>query len=148
MKTDKNLILAHSKSRAYCNFRVMALGIIAFIGILISGCSKDEDTTEYYVKYEVNSSTIYYGGKLNVTVKTETNNNTTFTIDTRKQWETVVGPVRKGFNATLEVEGPGDSYLKLYTQISVSKNGDPFVLKKNDGSDIPRNSVYIDYRIE
>lgn len=148
MKTNKNLCLTMSKFKTPTSFRIIALLIIAFIGIYSSGCSKDDDN-EYYVKYEVDSKTIYYGGKLNVTVKTETNNNATYIINTRSEWETIIGPVRKGFNATLHIVQEGsDSHLKLYTQISVSKNGDPFVLKSIDGSDEPRDSVYLNYKIE
>ncbi|HPE58678.1 MAG TPA: hypothetical protein PK904_19890 [Bacteroidales bacterium] len=148
MKKIKRLNLTISGFSPQRIFIFTVMGTIAFLGILFNGCNKEEDNNEYYVKYEVNSSTIYYGGKLNVTVNTETNSNTTYTVNTRSPWETVVGPVRKGFHATLNVESPGDSYIKLYTQISVSINGDPFVLKKLDGSDEPRNSVYIDYTIE
>lgn len=148
MKTIRSLSLTFSEFLSQRHFRIVVSGILAFLGILCNSCSKDKDNNEYYVKYEVDSSTIYYGGKLDVTINTETNNNTTYTINTRSPWEIVVGPVRKGFHATLAVESPGDSYLKLYTQISVSINGDPFVLKKLDGSDEPRNSVYIDYTIK
>ena len=124
-------------------------GLINIIGISNLGCTK-ENKDEYYIKYEVNSSTIYYGGKLNVTISTENNNNTTIDINTRSPWETVIGPVKKGFTATLQVtkEGSTDSQLKLYTQISVSKNGSPFALKKIDGSDTPRNSAQINYAID
>jgi hypothetical protein len=148
MKTNKNLCLTLPKFKTQTSFRIIALLIIALIAIYSSGCSKDDDN-EYYVKYEVDSKTIYYGGKLNVTVKTEANTNATYIIDTRSKWEIIVGPVRKGFNATLHVEQKGsDNHLKLYTQISVSKNGDPFVLKSIDGSDEPRDSVYLNYKIE
>jgi len=61
----------------------------------------------------------------------------------------VVGPVEKGLIATLGVikSGSTDATLRLYTQISVSINNEPFVLKKIDGSDIPRNSVNISYTV-
>ena len=58
--------------------------------------------------------------------------------------------VKKGFTATLQVNkwGSADSQLKLYTKISVSKNGSPFALKKIDGSDTPRNYAQIIYAID
>ena len=136
----------------------LIVGFIFIFGFINSGCdncdvcdNKDEILIdEYYVKYEVSSSTIYYGGKLNVTINTEKDNVLDITINTRTQWETVIGPVQKGFDSMLKVikEGSEDSRLQLYTQISVSKNGDPFALKKIDGCDTPRNSVQINYKID
>ncbi|MEZ4892811.1 MAG: hypothetical protein R3A50_09800 [Saprospiraceae bacterium] len=125
---------------------VFSLGIINF------GCCKDEETgtDEYYVKYEVNSSTIYLGGKLNVELNAENNQNISLQINTRSEWETVIGPVNKGFQASLKVSEAGNNYghLMLYSQISVSKNGSPFALKVIDDSDVPRTSVEIMYRID
>ncbi len=130
--------------------------VLIFSFTLINWACKKEDKTnvnvpdEYYVKYEVNSSTIYTGGKLNVSLNSEKNQNTSTIINTRSPWETVIGPVKKGFNATLGVakEGNADNHLKLYVQITVSKNGSPFALKEIDGSDTPRNSVQINYTID
>ena len=128
----------------------LLFGILMAFGIGNVGCDKKNDVDEYYVKYEVNSSSIYLGGKLNVAIRTETNNNMNILVDTRTPWEAIVGPVKKGFNATLDVikEGEPDSHLTLYAKISVSKNSSPFALKVNDGSDTPRNSVQISYTID
>lgn len=127
-------------------------GLIIAFGIIYSGCSKKDDTNndEYYVKYEVNSSTIYYQEKLNVTLRNEKDSNTTISINIPSKWETVIGPVKKSFNATMAVikEGAADSQLKLNTQISVSKNNGPFALKQIDNSDAPRNSAQINYTID
>jgi len=149
MNCDSELNLSQSKSKSQWWRIGLIWGLIITIGTSSIGCSK-EDKDEYYIKYEVNSSTIYTGGKLNVTISTENNNNTTIDINTRTTWETVIGPVKKGFTATLQVTkgGSPDSQLKLYTQISVSKNGSPFALKKIDGSDTPRNSAQINYAID
>lgn len=153
MNCDKELNLTQSKSKAQWWRMGLIWGFIVTFGILNFGCDDGNEISvsdEYYVKYEVNSSTIYTGGKLNVTLNTENNTTMTITINTRTQWEAVIGPVQKGFNATLNVskEGAADSQLQLYTQISVSKNGSPFALKKIDGSDTPRNSVQINYTID
>jgi hypothetical protein len=152
MNCDKELNLIHSKSKAQWWRIGLIWGLIITIGISNIGCSKEskEDKDEYYIKYEVNSSTIYYGGKLNVTINTENNINTTIAINTRSPWETVIGPVKKGFVATLHVSEVETNYghLKLYTQISVSKNGSPFALKKIDGSETPRTSVQLNYAID
>ena len=153
MNCDKELNLTHSKFKAQWWRRGLIWGFIVTFGILNIGCDNGNETSvpdEYYVKYEVNSSTIYIGDKLNVTINTENNTNMAITIDQRKLWETVIGPVQKGFNATLNVNSVSETYnqLKLYTNIYVSKNDSPFALKKSDGSDTPRNSVQINYTID
>ena len=71
----------------------------------------------------------------------------TLTINQNALWETIIGPVQKGFNATLKVSSQYYD-LKLYTNIYVSKNDSPFALKKIDGSDTPRDSVQISYTID
>lgn len=123
-------------------------GILAFLTLISPGCNKEEDSAEYYVKYEVSSSTIYYGGKLNVSITNEEGINTIIIVNTRTDWEVVIGPVKKGFIADLSVEGPGDNYLTLYAQISASKNNGPFALKVADGSDDPRSSCQLSYKID
>jgi len=72
------------------------------------------------------------------------------TIDQSVLWETVIGPVQKGFNATLNVNAASstNNQLRLYTNLYVSKNGSPFALKKSDGSDTPRDNVQINYTID
>jgi len=125
--------------------------VLLTIGVCSFGCKKDQvDPDEYYIKYEVNSSTIYMGGKLNVVIMSEDNQNKSFVVPTRSSWEVVIGPVKKGFNATLTVtkDGNSDSHLKLNSQISVSKNGSPFTLKEIDSSDVPRNSVQLKHKID
>ncbi|ATL47213.1 hypothetical protein COR50_08475 [Chitinophaga caeni] len=123
--------------------------------ILNISCKKESqgdslNSDEYYVKYEVNSSTIYTGGKLSVILNAENNQAFTFTINTRSAWETIIGPVKRGFKASLNVNEIGNNYghLKLFTQISVSKNDSPFALKKINSSDTPRISTQIDYTID
>jgi hypothetical protein len=148
MNRYKKVNLINSKSNV-CRWDMgLIWGLILTLGVINYGCDEN-DIDEYYVKYVVNSSTIYLG-KLNVTINTENNTKTTITIDTRTQWETVIGPVKKGFNATLEVNAASETYnhLRLYTELHVSKNGSPFALKKIDGSDTPRDSVSIGYKID
>jgi hypothetical protein len=150
-KNEVKLPLLKTKVK-WCHLGIL-YGIIAILAICNFGCDDGNGTSvpdEYYVKYEVNSSTIYSGEKLIVIINSEKNTPTTISINARTQWEAIIGPVQKGFNATLDVskEGAADSHLTLYTQISVSKNGSPFALKKIDGSDTPRNSVQINYTID
>jgi hypothetical protein len=102
------------------------------------------------VKYKVSSTTIYSGAKLDVTINTENNQNITLIVNQGTQWETVIGPVQKGFNATLKAIATGETYnqLRLYSEIHVNKNDSPFALKEIDGSDTPRDSVQISYTID
>ena len=153
MKRDKELNLTHSKSNSQWWRMGLIWGFIVTFGILNFSCDNGDEISvsdEYFVKYGVYSSTIYFGGKLNVTLGTENNTNMTITIDQRKLWETVIGPVQKGFNATLKVNSVSETYnqLRLYTYLYVSKNGSPFALKKSDSSDTPRDSVKINYPID
>ena len=124
---------------------------IMILSTLSISCKKSKELDNpdrYYVKYEVNSTSVYSGGKLNVTIN-DKDSSQIFIINTKTPWETVIGPVEKGLIATLGVikSGSTDATLRLYTQISVSINNEPFVLKKIDGSDIPRNSVNISYTV-
>ena len=152
MNYNSEVKSTHSKSKAKWLLMGLVWGLIVAIGFINSGCDNGNeiDPDEYYIKYEVNSTTIYSGGKLDVTINTETNVPMTITIDQRTLWETIVGPVDKGFIASLNVTAIGDTnnQLKLYTNIYVSKNNSPFALKKSDGSDSPRDYVQISYTID
>ena len=153
MNYNKELNLTHSKSKAQWWRKGLIWGFIVTIGIISFGCDSENeiiDLDEYYVKYEVNSSTIYSGGKLDVTINKETNEDMTIIINKRQKWEVVIGPVKKDFNATLKVKSKSTDYnhLRLYTNIYVSKNDSPFALKESDGSDTPRDAVQINYAID
>jgi hypothetical protein len=152
------LILASSANfnfaKMFC-MKLLRLKLIALLFLtVIAGCTKETDPSsyvadEYYVKYKVNSSTIYSGGSLTV-IFTNDKNITTLTIPQREDWEVIVGPVSKSFEANMRVIANGNTHdkLKLYTAIEVSKNGSPFALKAINGSDIPRNEVQIIYVID
>lgn len=126
--------------------------ILFFVcGLINISCKKSTSTYEsYYVKYEVNSSTIYTGGKLNLVFKNDNNQEVTMIINTRSPWEITIGPVKKGYSANLNVSEIGNNYgrLTLQSQISVSKNGSAFALKKFDNSSTPRTSLQINYTID
>ena len=152
MNCSKEINLTYLKSKAQWWRKGLILGFIVTILFTNLGCDNEDDVNldEYYVKYEVDSSTIYYGGKLDVTLNSETNEDMTIIINKRALSETVIGPVQKGFNATLKVKSKSTDYnhLRLYTNIYVSKNGSPFALKMSDGSDTPRDAVQINYTID
>lgn len=133
------------------NYFKYFLNLILLLIVFSPSCKKTDTTVKkdrYYIKYEVNSTSVYSGGKLIVDVK-DKDSIQTFIINTKNQWETNIGPVEEGFDATLGVvkSGSTDLSLKLYVQISVSVNNEPFVLKKLDGSDTPRSSVNINYKV-
>ncbi|MEK0338407.1 MAG: hypothetical protein QQN41_13335, partial [Nitrosopumilus sp.] len=67
MNYDNELKLTHSKSKTQWWRMGLIWGFIFTFGIINFGCDKENEeivSDEYYVKYEVNSSTIYVGGKL------------------------------------------------------------------------------------
>lgn len=153
MNQNKKLCTLVS-SRGFTDMSVIGILIFfVFIGSILGSCDTNDqeiDPDEYYVKYEVNSATIYSGGKLNVTIKTEQNEFMTLSVNQRKLSEIIIGPVQKGFNASMKVETASETHnkLKLYTSIYVSKNGSPFALKRNNGSDEPRDMVELNYTID
>jgi len=129
--------------------KLYLIGILSiiFFGIINIGCDGGNNKSdEYYVKYEVNSSTMY-GPKINVTITNESKSNLTIVVNANKPWETIIGPVQKGFNARLTVnsEPVPLGVVTLYVQISVSKNNSPFSLKKIDTQ---INYVQINYNID
>ena len=124
------------------------------LAICFSSCdnesAKQNATDEYYVKYEMNNSTSpYVGGTVNTTINAENDKEMTFVINTASAWETVIGPVKKGFKAQLSVKSSSNyyGYLKLNVKISVSKNDSPFALKKNDEK-TGDTSIQINYTID
>ena len=120
---------------------------------ITAGCEKSNLKDEYYVKYQVESSTIYFGGKLNIEVNNE-NGNLPLVINQNENSETTIGPVRKGFKASLKVKKQGwdgqtvENHLKLNLRILVSKNNGPFALKQLNGTDSPRAIAEAQYTIE
>ncbi|RZK18604.1 MAG: hypothetical protein EOO43_12400 [Flavobacterium sp.] len=120
--------------------------------MIVTGCDKNsrKSNNEYYVKYEVNSSTIYYGKTLVVNVKSNNNQSSTLEIAARKPWEFVIGPVNRGFKAELVVNENGTNYghLSLFAKISVSKDGSAFSVKSFDDNRSERTTVTLNYTID
>ena len=151
--TQLNVSKLHNRKIQFWKNKILLVLGVVFISSLAS-CEKDQlnysDSDSYYVKYEVSSSTIYIGGKLDVRFNSEANTFTNTTINQRQNWEVIVGPVSRGFNAQMHVSAPHDTHdkLKLYTNIYVSKNNGPFAIKEINGSDSPRDQVSIGYTID
>jgi hypothetical protein len=112
-------------------------------------CKKEESLQEdeYFVKYIIESQTIYLGVQLNTVVSDEKNLLKSLLINTGK-WETTIGPVKKGFQATLQTTKKGwtgtpENHLKLALSIMVSKNNGPFALRTIDDNTTPRATASI-----
>ena len=91
----------------------------------IASCDKSEDPDVYYVKYKVYENAenleIEY-----VSVNTE---NGIQTLYGDSDFEVIVGPVEKGFEASMVVEGSGLMEEYVFIEILVSVNDGPFALK-------------------
>ena len=151
MGRNKEFTLPQSKYKSQWYSKLLLWGLFIAFSLTNFDCKKDEtNNADYYVKYEVNSSTIYYGNHLRVVLTDANNQSTIFTINARTPWETTIGPVKKGFNANLSVSDISNNYghLTLQAQISVSKNSSPFTLKQSDDSNTPRTKVQINYAID
>ncbi len=150
MRKLNKLSFNHSKNKFQWWKKLIIFGFIVSFGIVISSCEDDNNVNsdEYYIKYDVTSSTIYVGYQLDFTIKNE--NNEYVTVRTGGSPETIIGPVKKGFTATLEVNAVGETYdqLKLNAKIHVSKNDSPFALKASDESDSYRDFVALSYTID
>lgn len=125
--------------------------------VLLSGiaCEKKLEADEYYVKYMLNSASIYSGGNLLVDVSKEDGSNLpTIIVPIRQDWEITIGPVKKGFKARLTATKSGwngitaENHLKIYLQIHISKNDGPFALKELNGSDSPRATATAEHTIQ
>ena len=127
---------------------LLMLSVVGF-----SGCKKSNSTTtvddQYYVKYQVTSTTIYTGNKLEVYYRSDNNQVLKETDNTPGGWSITIGPVKKGFNASVQVNELGNNYghLTLQSQISVSKNNSVFATKASDNSTTPRTSLQLGYTI-
>lgn len=121
--------------------------------ISITSCDKrvpQPKVDEYYIKYEINSNTIYSGKKLMVEYLNEKNEYVLVEIPAKKNWEVIIGPVYYGYTAKITVGEIGTYYgnLTLGCQISCSKNNSPFALKLIDNENIPRNRAEWEYTID
>lgn len=129
-----------------------AVLLFLILSFLLS-CKKTVTKDVYYVKYEVESSTIYYGGKLNVQLNNE-NGSLPLVINQRENWTTTIGPVNKGFNASVTATKQGwdgiaaENHLTIHLRIHVSKNNGPFALKQLNGTDSTRATASTSYVVE
>ncbi|MBQ1836032.1 MAG: hypothetical protein II569_02150 [Paludibacteraceae bacterium] len=124
------------------------LMFMTFVLVLlgVASCSDDKDNAgEYYVKYKWHYTQAVYGGGSGVITRATV---TYVDADGKKVkvekvsngWEVTVGPVKKGFEASLLVE-EASGYVIHESTIEVSRNGEPFALKA-------RGELNASYRID
>lgn len=128
------------------------------LALCFSACNKDDGSEntepsvidEYYVKYEyrIHSSPNYTNG-INVIFCNEKGTDITTNYKISVDSHAVIGPIKKGFKAKLKLQAtytPNPAaFPPLYGQISISKNGSPFVLKSS-GNDSP--TMEINYTVQ
>lgn len=142
MKLSSNLVLA-----------VLHWPAFILIAIMILGCNDDSNMTpanedEYYVRYEIDSESSYPTTRY-VTLNLDNNISNTFNFRSTT-WETIIGPVKKGFTAKLLGGYTDQTITNSYidAKIHVSKNNSPFALKKFNVSSSPRTLVEVNYTID
>ena len=135
----------------YC--KIIIFPILILSSIYLSSCEKDEykpeNNDEYYIKYIVESNTMYNLYR-NVKIKSENNSFKNYTYKNSK-WEITIGPVEKGFQASLTAKYDTSQNLArtyINTEIQVSKNNSPFVLKTRDYNTKVRMSSSTNYTIK
>ena len=108
-------------------FNLLSIIVVLFSSLV--ACNKVEsantDSDNYYVKY------IFYKDATrmqidNITINTEKGEQV---LHGSSNFEVVIGPVEKGFEASILVEGSGYRSDYAYIEIYVSVNTEPFALK-------------------
>lgn len=131
----RNKLTNNSKFKSKWISIKLIWGLIVLFSAFNLGCDKEEEADVYYVKYVINASNINPGGKLNVTINNENSEKVLFVIDQNSNWESIIGPVSKGFSAALLTSNEtGTERLNVYSEIDVSKNNSPFAIKASDES--------------
>lgn len=113
------------------------------IFISLSSCKKDEtnptptNDDDYYVQYVINGIGVY--SYFNVFSVNTDQGNVSFSGYQYHSWNQTYGPVKKGFIASVSVEG------HVTAEIYVSKNNAPFALKASKSDDSSSTSYKIDF---
>jgi hypothetical protein len=150
MNCDREMNLNQTNSKVHWWRTGLILVFIVALGMVNFGCQCDceEASDEYYVRYELYvDDGLHSSTMVDITVKDENNNDENFTFNADSySWGTIIGPVQKGFNATLGVSV--ETEVLMYLKIHVSKNDSPFAIKANDSSDTYRTSGQLSYTID
>ena len=131
--------------------RLLSIFVIAVLFVVLAGCEKPEEKAEqkaedrYYVKYEVDVSSMYSGDGTYITVNTEKGAQL---FKTGKKFSETFGPVSRNFIARMVVytEYSATVYLRIYA----CRDKEPFVLKKTEAVSNPskENPVVATYTID
>ena len=127
---------------------------VAILLVVLSGCKKPEEPDEvkvedrYYVKYEVEINK-NISNTNHITVKTE-KGDMSFQTTGNKSFSETFGPVKKNFNARIQVYVEEMRSATVTVRIYVSKGKEAFVLKKINSAIDPlqANPVVAEYTID
>lgn len=100
--------------------------------------SSKNESADYYVKYTASCN---YPNILESVAVSTTKGTERFNLHGKRSWEQTYGPVKKGFNANISVNG-----YNCTIEINVAKNYEPFALKSS-GRSTNKSSESISYRI-
>jgi len=114
------------------------------LGFISWGCSKDHE--EYYVKYEINTKGVFQNSNVIVEYTADNEQITKIPLANINKPEIIIGPVRKGFKASLKITS--ESSFSILTQLSVSKNNGPFALKKSDNETSFKKFTLLEYLVD
>ena len=111
--------------------KIFILFVIIISSFVLSSCGDEPNT--YFVKYEVQTSSIYSYSNVTIEITTE---NGIETKQVKRNWDGTFGPISKNTPIILKVTHEGDDYVlshsKFTGRISVSKDNSPFVLKAEE----------------
>ncbi|MBR5174302.1 MAG: hypothetical protein IKW89_00045 [Bacteroidales bacterium] len=123
-----------------------ALLLAAACLVLLASCGKDGGGEEarYYVKYTGETSTVHIV-ETTYTVATDTGTDSYKTTGASSDYSVTIGPVKKGFQASISCRIVGESDYGVKSQrvtIEASRGGEPFAQKAAGTS---QASYTIDY---
>ena len=108
-------------------FLILSVLAVMAAAVMFVSCSDDDNPAIYYVRYTVGGTP---GGKFDVSYTNVTGEYGVIQqINPAGKVEVVVGPVEAGFKA--ELAASVDAHASEYLQIDVSRDGKPFVQKRN-----------------
>lgn len=115
---------------------------------LLLGCDKEsgKEIADYYVRYEYSLTSSSPMGGVQYSNKTITINTDSGVIDVTtyvNAYTETIGPVKKGFNASISVQYNGSSGGTTNLKIYVARGSEPFALKASTNSTTA--SYTIDY---
>lgn len=108
----------------------LLLGLLSMV--CLSCCKDDQDSdpvsNEYYVRYELESAFSGAPENMVVTVLDDESDPIIYQMQTGQDMEVTIGPVKRGFEARMQVD-VSQFTAQLTPMIFVSKNNGPFALQ-------------------